>query len=163
MQTIPLQILPIKPPPPQLPLPPILLLLIPHRLKPQLHHLPRLFLAPSLLFLHFHPRSLLRLGEVNLLLARGFVAPVCFAGFVPVLALHVEDATSVVGYGVVVVVVVMGVGAGGGGAVVAARAVVGGVGAGEFVVAGVGGGEEGGEEAHYVGGDLRSVNEILWR
>lgn len=80
----------------------------------------------------------------------------------PVLALHVEDATSVVGYGVVVVVV-MGVGAGGGGAVVAARAVVGGVGAGEFVVAGVGGGEEGGEEAHYVGGDLRSLNEILWR
>lgn len=82
------------------------------------------------------------------MLRRGFVAPVCFAGFVSVLALHVEDAASVVGHGAVVVVV-MGVGAGGGGTVVAAGP-VGGVsaGAGEFVVARVGGGEEGGEKAH---------------
>ena len=128
IQTIPLQILPIKPPLPQLPLPAIPLLLLLHRPKPQpqplLHlllplpllfpPLPLLSLSLPLLSLRFtlyFPRCPRRYRGVDLSLARSLVAPICFAGFVSVLALRFEDAAAVVGHGVVVVGVVR-VGAG---------------------------------------------------
>jgi len=129
------------------------LLLILNRLKSLSQRLLRLLLPLHLLFLHLSARRLrcsLRLRGVDFLLARGFISVVGFAGFAPVLALHFEDAPSVVGHGAVVVVMIE-VGAGIGGAVVTAgagRGLGAGAGAGEFLVVGLGAGEEGGEEAH---------------